>query len=479
MRRIVKLLTLLAVLAGCGDSDPSVPAPRPTLEPLAIRAESDWIRDRGNRVVLLRGINYSGLEFGNFIGNAHGPEPADFAQIASWGANVVRLPIAWSYIEPQQNQFSADYLVEQVDKVVGFAAANGVSVFIDMHFYFWSDCVGGLGAPSWICDGHNYPQGVTGLLRSTCDFFRGVSDPSRGAKAADGRFLYEHFLDAWRIVVRHYANNPTVIGWDYFNEPYGTCYGVLSGQFESTALHPLYRRMREIAREEGADRTFFYEPPVTRNTRIAPALEPLGPDVVYAPHLYGNTAGASDIAYDGNAAAISEDYGNAVQEAQVLGGPLVVGEFGGNEAGGPGFREATALFLRDSFAELDRRLAGGTAWAYFPGDNGFSVVDANGNEKGDLVNYIARPYARRIAGIPTAMGWDPDSKEFNLAFHDDTSRTVNDPTEIFIPAARHYAGGFNVEVSAGDRWEYEAASNRILVYRGTSTQHTVRVLARG
>lgn len=477
MKRVAKLAIAAVLMAGCGDSDPDV-ATRATLEPLQIHADSDWIRDRGNRVVLLRGVNYSGLEFGNFIGNTHGPEASDFAQIASWGVNVVRLPIAWAYIEPQPNQFDETYLADQVDKVIAFAAEHGLAVILDMHFYYWSACVGGLGAPAWVCDGHGYPQGDTGLFRATCDFFRGISDPDRGAKAADGRFLYEHFLDAWRVVVRHYASNSTVIGWDYFNEPYGTCYGLFTRQFEPQALHPLYRRMREIARAEGGDRTFFYEPPVTRNLGLTPALESMGPDVVYAPHLYANTAGMANVKYDGNTQALAADFGQAVQEAALLGGPLVVGEYGGNAGGGAGFPEATALFLRDTYAEMDRRLAGGTAWAYFPGDNGFSVVDAEGKEKDDSVNYIARPYARRTAGIPTAMSWDPQSKELNFAFRNDAGRQASDPTEIFIPAARHYPAGFDVEVSGGDQWEYDAANNRILMYRGAATEHTLRLTAR-
>ena len=236
--------------------------------------------------------------------------------------------------------------------------------------------------------------------------------------------------------------------------------------------------MREIAREEGGDRTFFYEPPVTRNLGQTPVLVAMGPDVVYAPHLYGNSAGMPNIKYDGNADALATDLGQAVQEAAHLGGPLVVGEYGGDADGGTGFLDATALFLRDMYAAMDRRLAGGTAWAYFPGGNGFSVVDAEGNEKGDTVRYIARPYARRIAGIPTAMSWDPQTEEFDFAFRDDPGREVSDPTEIFIPAARHYPGGFDVEVGTGDRWEYDAANSRILMYRGASPQHTIRITSR-
>ena len=477
MATVLKLALLLAlVLAGCGRDSSVEGGADPVLEPLAIRANAGWIRDGAGRVVLLRGANYSGLEFGNFIGDDSGPRESDFAQIASWGLNVVRLPIAWHYLEPQPNAFDEGYLIDQVDRVVGFAAAHGIGVIIDMHFFFWSSCIGGLGAPPWICDGHNYPSGEEGLLRATCDFFRNEGGPRPPAFGPDDRLLREHFLDAWRLVVRHYADDPRVIGWDYFNEPFGFCFGLAGGAFEREALHPFYRRMREIVSEEGAERTFFYEPHVTRNVGFEPGLEPFGPDVVYAPHLYGSAGGQADQAYDGDAQALREDYDRAVLEAGILGGPLFVGEFGGNVGGPEGFLEATELFLRDSYDELDRRLLGAVFWAYFPGDNGFSVVDAEGREKGELVDIIARPYARRIAGIPTAMHFDLESRQFELSFHDDADLQLPDPTEIFVPVARHYPNGFDVEVTMGDRWERE--DDRILLFRGGANEHTLRITPR-
>lgn len=471
------LLLLLIALAACG-SDNRRPAAI-ELEPLVLSSDAQWMRDDAGRVVLLRGANYSGLEFGNFIANPNGPRASDFAQLASWGANVIRLPIAWRYLEPEVNQFDPSYLTEQIDPVIAWAEAHGIRVVLDMHFYFWSPCIGGLGAPAWICDGYSYPQGEAGILRASCDFFRPEGRPQPPATAADGRLTRDHFLDAWRIVVRHYANDPRIIGWDFFNEPFGICFGLTGGAFERDALHPLYRRMREIMHEENAARPFFYEPHVTRNIGFAPALEPFGPDVVYAPHLYGSGGGSADIPYDGDLDALREDYDRAEAEAAILGGPLFVGEFGGNVNGPPHFMEATELFLHHTYDELDRRLLGGVVWAYFPGDNGFSVVTADGAEKGGLVDALARPFARRIAGIPTAMHFDIGSKAFEFSFRNDDERRPPDPTEIFVPAARHYPGGFTVETSAGARWEFDPGTEILLFHRGRGTEHFIRVRPQG
>jgi endoglycosylceramidase len=450
------------------------PTSRPpaTLEPLEIHADESWIRDAGGRVVILRGANYSGLEFGNFIGNPRGPDAADFAQMASWGFNVIRLPIAWSFVEAVPNQFDDTYLVEQVDRVVEFAATHGIAVILEMHQFQWSPCfTNGNGAPAWICEGRSYPDDISGAYQAECDFFT-------GALAPDGRPLMDHFVDLWRFVARHYAGDRRVAGIDFFNEPGAfACPDLTIDEFDREILNPLYRRLRAVVQEEGALQTFFFTPDIIRNVGLGTLLEPFGPNVVYAPHLYTQTGGDPLRKYNGNPIAIRNDYERAVEEAAVLGGPLFAAEFGGNTTVEGGFLEANESFLRDTLAEQDRRLVGGAVWAYFPSDNTFSVVDAEGEEKGQLVNILARPYARRIAGIPTGMRFDLTTKEFELTFRDDPDHDVPEPTEIFVPAGRHYPGGFTVEASAGVAWSFDADSGQLLFLRGPGAEHRIRISA--
>ena len=98
-----------------------------------LRSDGQWIRDARGRVIILRGVNYSGLEFGNFFGSPHPPVESDFVQMATWGVNVVRLPIAWHYIETAPNVLDLDYLRMQVDPVIGFARRHAVVVVLEMH----------------------------------------------------------------------------------------------------------------------------------------------------------------------------------------------------------------------------------------------------------------------------------------------------------------------------------------------------------
>lgn len=469
---MIPLLLLVLTLAGCGGDESTATQPV-ALEPLAIHSDAQWIRDAHRRVVLLRGANYSGLEFGNFIGQTHGPDERDFAQMASWGFNVVRLPIAWSYIETAPGVFDDTYLREQVDRVISFAAVHRIAVILEMHQFQWSKCfTNGNGAPAWVCEGKDFSDDQSGQFAAGCDFFLGGAAP-------DGRPLMDHFVDLWRFVASHYAGDRRVAGFDYFNEPVAyTCPGLGVGAFEVQVLNPFYRRLRAAVADVGATQTFFYTPSITRNAELATVTEPMGPNVVYAPHLYTETWGLPERKYDGDAARIGRDYGLALFEAGELGGPLFAGEFGGNTESAGGFLAATENFLRDSLAEQDRRLVGGAVWAYFPSDNTFSVVDADGREKGELVDLLARPYARRIAGTPTAMSFDVATKEFAFSFRDDPEANPTEPTEIFLPAARHYPGGFEVEVTPGDRWAFDAAEERLVVFRGSAEEHEVRVSAK-
>src|SRR5262249_46059700 len=107
------------------------------LLPRRVRSDGTWLRDRAGRVVLLRGMDYSGLEFGNFLGAPHGPEEADFAQMASWGVNVIRLPIAWNYLEPSPGVFDRHYLRDAVDPVVRFARRHDIAVVLAFHQFQW------------------------------------------------------------------------------------------------------------------------------------------------------------------------------------------------------------------------------------------------------------------------------------------------------------------------------------------------------
>jgi endoglycosylceramidase len=455
---------LLAALVAIALALPAGAAPFPWTG--RIRRDGAWLRDREGRVVLLRGLNYSGLEFGNFIGKPNGPAEADFAQMASWGADVVRLPLAWHYLEPAPGIFELGHLREQVDPLVRFARRHGVAIVLELHQFQWSPCTGGNGVPAWTCAGKGYAPDVFGGFQAEHDFWH-------GALAPDGRTLIAHLVEIWRRLARHYRRTPAVVGFDFLNEPLDA---LALTTFEHDALYPFYRDATAAVRRTRASQVLFLEPYLFRNVGFAAHPEPVGDaNLVYAPHLYTITGGLPDIAYTGDRAAVAADYAQAAAEAAAQDAVLWTGEYGGNTTAGT-FRAATEAFLHDSLDAQDTRLVGGAAWAYFPSDNTFSLVDADGAEKGGLVDAFARPYPMVTAGIPQALSWDAAAHDFTYTFAEDPARDVPDPTVVFLPAARHFPGGFAVETTPGDVAAFDPATSRLVVRRDRGrTVHTVRV----
>jgi hypothetical protein len=72
------------------------------------------------------------------------------------------------------------------------------------------------------------------------------------------------------------------------------------------------------------------------------------------------------------------------------------------------------------------------------------------------------------------MRFDLASGSYLLAFREDPSRRVADPTEIFVPSAL-FPDGFDVQVLPSGRWRHDPHSERLLVYRGDAAGHAVRI----
>lgn len=429
-----------------------------------LASDGQWIRDADGRVILLRGLNYSGLEFGNFIGRPNGPQEADFVQMASWGVNVIRLPVAWHYLEPSPGVFDVEHLRRQVDPIVEWAQRHGMVVVIELHQFQWSPCTGGNGAPAWSCEGKGYSRDIAGAWQAQHDFWAGALAPT-------GRPLVEHFLDVWERLAAHYRRSQAVVGFNFLNEP-------LDIQnlttFEPNTLYPFYRRAIARVRAARARQMIVLEPPVSRNLGLAAQPEPVGDDnLLYAPHLYTITGGLDSVPYNGDRAAIDADYALAAAEAAEQGAVLWPGEYGGVV---DRFPAQTTLFWQHTMEELDERLLGGAGWAYFPGGNGFSVVNADGTEKPGVVDALTTPYPMQTAGIPESIAWDSSvSGAFTYTFTEDPGRRIPDPTILFVPA-RHFPGGFTVETTPGDTAVVKGGDQQVIVRRDRRRAvHTVTI----
>lgn len=158
------------------------------LPPLAVRGTSICA---GERPVILRGVNRSGLEYaepGNrgFLAAA-GISEREVATICEgWGASVLRLPLNQDWALNGRGSYSDEDYLHAVDQVIAWAASHGCYTLLDLQ---------------WIS-----MEQVFGTLSD--------GSPNRIAPLPD--LNSPHF---WRKLAQRYRDEPAVL-FDLYNEPH-------------------------------------------------------------------------------------------------------------------------------------------------------------------------------------------------------------------------------------------------------------------
>jgi aryl-phospho-beta-D-glucosidase BglC (GH1 family) len=288
-------------------------------------------------VVQLTGYNVTGMESSNPDGSDvpgtcnNGWRPltsGEVAQIAGYGFNSVRLPVAWGNIEPSPptvgaggslvHHWNLSYLAALDDEIHLLGAAH-VRVILDMHQSNWSaaftapaiakkpGCPGS-GMPVWL------NPGAAGETPQTaaCDFYAGQAEPGVPGSAWGDFAAAEAFLDG------RYTGDPTVVAQDIVNEPNcGRASADLTGFYGYVA--PLVHRADPnllLMLEDEADPGSF------RLTQLPPV-----PNVVLSVHLHEDywstpSSSQSPLPVTGQE-ALTADFQRATQWNV----PLYVGEF--------------------------------------------------------------------------------------------------------------------------------------------------------
>jgi endoglycosylceramidase len=416
-------LSILAVACGGGGGND-----RPPFAPLD--SDGEHFRDAEGRAVLLRGVNarVAGVFDVTFADGRTPLEPipeltpADCARMAELGLNVLRLPVNWSGLEPERDQFSAAYLAA-VDAAVDCAGNAGVFVLVDFHQDAYSKEIGEDGAPYWAIPTPYTPlEGPLDDLGERRDSQQ-VQDAFEAFFAeGDPTGLQAEMIDAIGHVAERYARHPMVIGFEIYNEP------VTSGSL----LYPFTFAAAERVRAVAPDKLVFFEPPAIRNvTDFQPLAEAPFPvaGAVYAPHVY--TYAFSDP--ENHLATITIDelrpsVEGARKEARAWGTPLFIGEFGI----GPG----STSFDRYISFEIDLQdevFASSAFWLWKEESQGswglFDRTAEGWAERPAMIEQVSRPYPQRIAGTPALVKWDRDAGTLTVRYAD----AVGAPNVLYVP----------------------------------------------
>jgi len=299
---------------------------------LSVRGK--WVVDNLGQVVLLRGVNYPGL------GDVPHSE-ADYATFASYGLNVVRLEIRWASLEPVPNSFQLSYLTSYVDQDVAWASKYGLYVVLEMAQFRWAERFGGEGVPEWTVS--QYPQNDDGMKEAISNFWVNST-------------LQANLAGVWRDIAQHYANNPTIAGYDIFNEPWAFLEEDPSTQ--ASKITQFYDSTMKVMRDVDPNHIFFLEPAV-QNTYSNPVSDP---NVVWSPHFYP-LAFAVTYSHD-NVSVLEADLKSKYNEFVVgMGSPMWIGEFGAF------MKDNSYLtWLQDAKTLLDKYQLGWAWLGFIPGE---------------------------------------------------------------------------------------------------------------
>jgi len=367
---------------------------------LSVAADHARIVDEKQRTVLLRGFNSDALLEASV---RHADlDDTDASLMEQAGFDVVRLPIAWSRLEPRRGRVDGAYL-DEVARTVAMLNRHHLYALLDMHFLDWGPRFEGSGAPEWAA----VPL-VPNLPWWPSDTWRRHLSPAQNA-ATTYFWLFPDwqtdFEIVWRSVAARFRDDSGVAGYDLYNEPHPL--PIPPRLFELHWMWPLYARTIDQIGRVDPNHLFVVEG--TLFDDFGTAVAPLrARDVVYSPHLY--TGSLVPPAFDGDAQGIDSHIADQEREARSVPAPMLPGELG-IDHGQPHAAEWADRVL-DAYDDLDA----GWIWWQWRESSGWGIRNASGTDvDSGYLRHLARPYL--VAAPPQVRAGRGDGITGRLTLH--------------------------------------------------------------
>ena len=468
MRRLLAVLLAVALLPSLG-----AVASRPG--PARLHREGHWLVDTSGRVVLLHGVNavWKKAPYAPPATLA-GFTARDADWIAAQGFNTVRLGVIFAGVMPRRGVVDPSYL-DRVERVVRLLAARKVWVLLDFHQDMYNERFAGEGFPAWAVNDDGIPTPVDAGFPG--NYFQPSTSRAFDNFYANADGLADLYAQAWKAVAARFRTTSYVLGYDLMNEPWpGTAFAQCANPvgcpvFDTQALQTVYEKSLAAIRSVDKTGLVWIEPNVLFNDGAQTQLGALGgladPALGLSWHQYctvaglthssGGTAGP-DCDVQGDLVFSNADHAVGSRWASLL------TEFGASDDLPDVERVVTSA---------DEHLVGWQYWHYKEWDDPTTESEDSGGqglfeEDADLgslkerkADILIRPFARAVAGVPTAMSFV--NGVFSLTWNAKAG-----VTEVVLPA-RHFPRGYVVTVRGARVVSRPGAAALLLRSTGSGT----------
>ena len=497
------LIVVMLLVSSCTSATMSLPNLRsPVLHPSTAVIEGQirspggpYLYDKEGRVVFFHGVNavykHPPYELFPAPGKPWNLSVSDASLMARLGLNVVRLGMTWKGLEPgtapandpaictpgaaqdpgQFSQAVLDRYLAKMKESVDVLGRFHIYTLLDMHQDVYNELFDGEGAPNW----------------AVCTSGAANTDPpgrwsqNYGTAAAGAAFrhfwtndvvgdLQGEYDRVWGAVATYFKDDPWVLGYDPFNEPFSTSL-IKSGDEKFDGQLQCFYTGRAFVGAPAHGAPPISCPPGGPATGVIPAVQTADPGAlvfyepdifssrgstnfvgpmpfanlvfnvhVYCGHRSGKTGNPTDIAACANQEQRSfttrgEDRTDLGTTAQPGGPAWFLSEFGAT---------SNPTLLERLTAEADKSLVGWTYWSWKfyadpTGSSAEGLVASDGSLR-PTAAILSRTYPQAIAGVPTLISFDPGSGVFHLSYVPD--HAVRAPTAIFVPTEIHYPNGY-------------------------------------
>lgn len=269
---------------------------------------------------------------------------------------------------------------------------------------------------------------------------------------------YNTYIDAWRVIWKRYAKEPSVLGYDIVNEPRKLTMDISYDELTANYLIPLYQKIIDACHEINPNKKvlvqsiFMNKGEGIDNNQYAEVKVPINrKNVIFAPHIYQDKIDFIKPVMD-----------RFDRESALLKSPIYIGEWGfptfastdTTISGRLGQLKYRELYIRT--AEIFDQMGVGSIKAWFLGNRSMQNFlpggpstwaifsdkkDAGTVERKYITDIIARPYPQTIAGEIQSFMFNHATRTLDVNIKPDNQKGTS---TIFIGANRHYPDGFSV-----------------------------------